>query len=433
MKKLFLALLFALAICTQTITAQTVATKIVVVNGGRYEFTPPFQDYVTVGVFDRNTRQYTLIDTIQDQSVLDVITFGKGGIFRAYVVTQSTVTAYDLNTNTRIAQRTGLDGANKLAFQDPENFTNLVLTRGYGTPSGAPYVLFLDKDNLSTVGTITGISDECSSLLTYGGKAYVAVPGNFMGRTGNLAIINLQTASLERELQLDTNGKGIESLYRRNNNLIALCSGPYGSNQGKIATVNLSNQNFQFTTLNHPIGDGSGQFGNTIYADLVRSTGLGKLDASTFQIQDSLSIKWSFAGAAIDTINQQIVLTEADYVNNAITRIYDFNGIKLDSFNVGISPEAVAIAYNNPTATGLNAFSETQPDQFVLYPNPSTGIFYVKLSQPLTGVVRVFNHTGQEVLNSQLNQADNQINLTGLPKGIYQVRIGGLAKSILLR
>jgi uncharacterized repeat protein (TIGR01451 family) len=67
----------------------------------------------------------------------------------------------------------------------------------------------------------------------------------------------------------------------------------------------------------------------------------------------------------------------------------------------------------------INTTSEEQP--FVLFPNPSTGIFMFKENKNIK-TVEVFNMMGELIL-SQGNA--KQINLQAFPKGIYVARING--------
>lgn len=422
----FLILSVSLLSANVELKAQVTAPKIVVVNGGRFEFSPPFADFVTVGVYDRTTRTYRLIDTINDQSVQDVITFGKGSTYVTYVLSQTTLTAYNLNTGQMIAQRTGLLGGSKLGFVDQDNFSNLIVTRGYGTPAGDPYVLILNQNNLNTVASITGISDECSHVVTRGTKAFVSVPGTFMSTTGNIAVIDLLTNRLEQEIQLGTKGKGIERIFYKEDAIVSVNNGGYQSPKGSLSVLSLDPQTPRVdTTFSFPIASAAGIIGNTLYARLTRADGIGSFDLSQGSLQDSLLIKRSFAIARVDSINQSIILTDANYSTPGKARIYNIQGLALDSFNVGVSPEAIAVAYYNAATTSLSA-KFVNSAKLLVYPNPVNEILYVKYSQAqnefrLVGY-KLYNNLGQVVLVVEPNSATSQVSVQHLPSGTYYLK-----------
>ena len=56
---------------------------------------------------------------------------------------------------------------------------------------------------------------------------------------------------------------------------------------------------------------------------------------------------------------------------------------------------------------------------FLVYPNPSTGIFNIKYNynQPIT--IKIINQLGETVFENKLSQNNNSINLNNIPKGIY--------------
>ncbi len=414
--------------------AQVTAPKIVVVNGGRFEFSPPFADFVTVGVYDRATRTYQLIDTINDQSVQDVITFGKGSIYVAYVLSQTTLTAYNLNTGQMIAQRTGLLGGSKLGFVDQENFSSLIVTRGFGTPAGDPYVLILNQNNLNTVASITGISDECGHVVTRGTKAYVSVPGNFMSTSGNIAVIDLLTNRLEQEIQLGTKGKGIERIFYKEDAIVSVNNGGYQSPRGTLSVLFLDQQTPRMdTTFDFPIANAAGIVGNNLYARLTHTDGIGSFDLARGQIQDSLLIKRSFAIARVDSSNQSIILTDANYSTPGKARIYNLQGLAVDSFNVGVSPEAVAVAYFNASTTLLSGTSELD-SKLVAFPNPANETLYVKYGQLIDGSdslgYKLYNNLGQVVLVVEPNSATSQVSVQHLPSGTYYLRLDQAAGAL---
>ena len=58
-----------------------------------------------------------------------------------------------------------------------------------------------------------------------------------------------------------------------------------------------------------------------------------------------------------------------------------------------------------------------------LFPNPSNGVFTVSLKNQAEYNLSVTNMIGQEVAKTYLTNSINQIDLTKLPKGIYNLSI----------
>lgn len=61
-----------------------------------------------------------------------------------------------------------------------------------------------------------------------------------------------------------------------------------------------------------------------------------------------------------------------------------------------------------------------------IYPNPSNGLFYVKLPQVMNGSeinIKVFNLLGEILLNTKTNNNLSQIDLSKEPNGVYIIRV----------
>lgn len=423
---------FVSALSSQQAYATVTADKIVVVNGGRFEFSPPFTDYVTVGVYTRSTRTYAIIDTILDQSVQDVVTFGRGANFRAYVLTTTMLTSYDLNTNTKLVQRTGLPGGSKLAFTEPGELSDLIITRGFGTPAGQPTVIVVDRDDLTDVISFPQITTEASHVWVSPGKqAFVTLPGSFLSDSGSFAVLDLNSNTITGTYNAGRNAKGISSIMPLGNNAVAFCSNGFGSRDGKLFFIDTASYATSFTSLNKPVGSGVGSWNGRVYGQFSTS-GIGAYSPSLGL--DSVIVPRSYAAARIDTVNRQFVLTDPEYTRAGWARLYSLQGAALDSFRVGISPEAIAVAYYT-TTTSLEPVKNEQSPELSLYPNPVTDLLYVKLSkvQDHGQPVIVRGATGQEVFRSEMSNSSGTIklNLSTLPAGIYYVHTAGQTKRII--
>ena len=62
----------------------------------------------------------------------------------------------------------------------------------------------------------------------------------------------------------------------------------------------------------------------------------------------------------------------------------------------------------------------------LVYPNPTDGVVYIKLPQPVYGgtVISVYNETGRLIVNKMANSNEEQVDLGNLVPGIYFIKIG---------
>ncbi len=78
----------------------------------------------------------------------------------------------------------------------------------------------------------------------------------------------------------------------------------------------------------------------------------------------------------------------------------------------------------SPSVVPTGLTETANANQFVLYPNPTTGNLTVQLSENLTGI-SVLNMLGQTVYVTSANSGAIQIDLSNQPKGMYFYRATG--------
>lgn len=69
-----------------------------------------------------------------------------------------------------------------------------------------------------------------------------------------------------------------------------------------------------------------------------------------------------------------------------------------------------------------NRAKSSGENQWVVYPNPTTGIVNISGLDARNQVISVFNQTGNRVKSEAVNNGHPQVNLSGLPAGIYFLR-----------
>lgn len=95
------------------------------------------------------------------------------------------------------------------------------------------------------------------------------------------------------------------------------------------------------------------------------------------------------------------------------------------TFVIGEDVEITAVF---TTAGGIG---DVENDVWTLYPNPTQGDVTVSVSQPST--VSVLDMTGREVIPPTPIVSELRLPVSGLPTGVYFVRVGGMVKKLVLR
>ena len=94
------------------------------------------------------------------------------------------------------------------------------------------------------------------------------------------------------------------------------------------------------------------------------------------------------------------------HINMGFARIFD-NGPGCDSLEVV-----------EMSCTPLSAISIENSNQIKIFPNPSTGQFFIDLEEVEIDQIRVHNYLGQDLLNQDFNPSSS-IDLSNLDKGYY--------------
>lgn len=104
--------------------------------------------------------------------------------------------------------------------------------------------------------------------------------------------------------------------------------------------------------------------------------------------------------------------------NNACGAIvWEISGDRIGSTN------PLAAALNAGLCNGVGIDEEAQPE-VVFYPNPSSDLVYVTVQNGyIINTVSVYNSLGQLVISQQANQYQFSIDMKGLEKGVYLVKI----------
>ncbi len=93
----------------------------------------------------------------------------------------------------------------------------------------------------------------------------------------------------------------------------------------------------------------------------------------------------------------------------------------LTGYDVGDS--GIILKTTNGGGVGINDISHS-PALLKIYPTPSSGSITIRSSgMNQEGLLSILNIESQEVLTRQINQAKTQLDISGLPGGVYFVRL----------
>ncbi|HHG84787.1 MAG TPA: hypothetical protein ENJ82_08550, partial [Bacteroidetes bacterium] len=348
-------------ILPQFAQAQGPAHHVVIANGGK--FGPA--NHVTIGTWDLGS-QYTIFDSIAASSVQDLILAGDIGLLAA----DSFLVKYHLNPYYRL-DSIKISGIRKLALTDGNGSTSKILvTRGFGASSD--YVQAYDLGSMTQTWTSSSVNGESEGLAILGDSVYVAVPGSFSDTTGKLAVINVADGTLGRYIELGTNGRGIGRVYAYNGSIWTINALAFGSTTGIISQYEIATQTLTHHSISHTLGGGAGFHNGLLYAYFDGN--LGTFDPVTGMVSNASLVAGSWAASEVDTANKDIFLTETDFFSYGTLKHYDSTGQFIDSLNIGISPEAIAL--DNHLPVGLME-SVVHSPAIVLWPNPTQDILHI--------------------------------------------------------
>lgn len=410
---LVLSLLTAFCFPLPTVFGQYFSTyQIITVNGGKYEFNPPYADYVTVQTTDPNTLLTTLRGTVFTQSAQDVLVNQS----TYFVSAGDSVVKFDGNTHQRLAA-VRVPGANKLGiWQD-----YLLVSRQYPVTDSFLYVL--SSHDLSFIKAFPELSGEAAGILCVGGRAFVAVNYGWAGTFGKIAVIDLNTLSFVAEVDLGAEGTGVFNLFLNGSQIITVNRTPWGGTSGYLSTYNPLTGQVKHYQLNHVTGVGYGIFKNQLFLNLDGNIGTVDLDSYTVSnpsliVNPVASVFGSITSAAIDTLTSRIYFNAGDYFSFGQGYVYTTLGDSLGVFTSGISAEAIAIDIRN--ATGISTISAQELD---IYPNPFSSYLNVATQSPMQKL-EVFRITGEKLLIVEaLGDSRISLNMSHLSSGLYLLKV----------
>lgn len=383
------------------------AKQIIIANGGSYS-NP--DDFVDVAVYNLETENYQVFDVIKTQSVQDVIISGNF----AFVAAQDSLVKYNIDTYERVAA-IELNALKKLAIYEDK----LIVTRQY--PETEDFIYILNQDDLSEINKLS-TSGETSGIVISGDTAYVAVPGSWGTTQGKLAIIDLNTETITKEINFGSIAKGLKDVMI-NNSVIYTVNSHFSDYTNNVYSISKYNTLTGDTATNVFSGDYYGFYGSSILAGGKILFPLS-MDIAAYSIADetvSTFTAMNPSAMVFNSIENQVIITESNYADWGKLHTYSLDGNIIGSeLAIGIAPEGIAIDYRSDE--GIQKQNIEKSLAIGAYPNPcSDNIFVRNMHNVDIQSIVIGDLSGRVV--KQINEFSDLINVSGLSKGVYSVQI----------
>ncbi len=398
---------FALLLICFTSNAQYKVKQVLVANGGAFGFNG---NYITIGSYNPILKKYSLFDSVTGGSVTQIII--DSGF--AYMATDSYLVKYELAGLKRVAIAKCQSLRYIAAYKG-----NIVAAIGYDLTT--THLKIFKKSDLSLIYSENKIPNiYCNGITIVGDSAYIALQGQYPGYndTGRIAVEDLAHQKFKRIITLDTSTRGISDMFSNSTTIIGVTEYPYT----RISEMNILTGAKKILSLGaSSISTPFAFYDDTLYSEIEND--IQGFNASNFSINKYFNLNAGYAAAALDTLNKLFYCTGASYSKPTKTWIYNYKGTPVDSFDIGIAPEGIAIDYE--LKSGINE-AENIGQNINIYPNPTNDKLNISGITADHAEIRIMDITGR-VLYSQytnLNATGSlSIPVPGLVSGIYFITV----------
>lgn len=301
---------------------------------------------VSLGTYKTTTNEYAVFDSIQTQSVQEIVIADNF----AYVAAQDSLIKYDLTTLERSASQ---------AFESGASLFNLLIYGDYVIAgkwfggSALNYVQFFNKSDLSFAFSIPQIVGTPAGMVIIDDKLYISQNDvsstTFSDTLGRLAVVDLATQTFEQTIELDNNGADLGRLYTADNKIYSL-----NPASNTVTTFDVTTQTNNTKTVDSELfinvygyGNRATFVDNKIYT--VFNNTIGYYDVDTESVTTLFDISDNSFGVSLayDSVNKTFYTGQTDFFTYSTGIVYNETGDTLAILPLGNSPEAVAtdIAY----------------------------------------------------------------------------------------
>ncbi len=336
-----LILIFSISLVGQAAAQDLKLKQTLVLSGGTFEQSPPYQDRASVAFYKPDNQSYEFADSIYVESVQDAVIKGDN----AYLAAEDSLIKYDLQNYKRDEIQTfekstflSING-NKLLAGNRQGFApdpELPFVNGWTIP-GLDSTLTAPTDSL-----YEGLGDA----LIHNDKLYIShnigKVNAFSDSLGFLAVYDLQNEKFEKNHRLYDTGAGIGELFYHNGNILGIC----GRN-GQIMSLDIQSE--QITYNNYSLSGTIGVFDDKLYGYNF-SNEIIAYDITTEQtqntgIQFSSSQNNSVNAFNYDTLNDQFYIAQTNFFDTGFLQIYNADGSLDTAFPTNVSPNSIAFDY----------------------------------------------------------------------------------------
>lgn len=325
-----------------SLSAQTVTKRIVTINGGQFGNQ---SDNANISSYDPTTGMYSSIDTIQTQSIQDVLVEGR----TMYVAAQDSIVKYDVVSGDRIASA---------AFGAPSTismsiYNDYLLVGNWYAPFGqvGPYTnhfRIFDKNTLTYVDSIPEIHQGVKSFVVVGDTAYIGqnyTSSAFTDSAGWMVKVDLASLTYSDSVAVNSMEEDLGRLIEKDGMVIGLNS---ASNSVTIYDPMTGSVMTDTANADLSLRINGSQFVVDQYGTLHTKVGgnIATYDPVSRSVIEADIVDTVITAFTLDTVNQRYYVTQTDFFSYVGGGIYDTAGQRLDTFLVGTSPEAIVAIYN---------------------------------------------------------------------------------------
>jgi hypothetical protein len=401
-----------------TVSSQTMdwTKQIITGNSGRFEYSPPYNDFVAVQSYDPVVKAVNQFNTVFTQSGQDILIVGNVAFFNA----QDSIIKYNLNTFQRMAAIPDSGLARLGMFQN-----RLIVSKQY--PLSKYFVEVLDTANLSLIAQVDHISGDCGGVISIGDTVYVAVNGGWMGTEGKIAVIDPSTWTLSREINLGANAIGIFNLYKYDGKIYSVNKTPYGMPAvGSVSAYDPSTGGHINQLISVKVSNGTGIQDSTLY--FMMNEGIGSFRLNSMKIADTTIVRdpgsamfTYILSSAIDTLNNRIYTNIGDFITPGYCLVSNLAGDSITSFSTGISSDVVGVDYRKFPVGVTNKNAETPV--LSVYPNPAVDRITLRYTGKMDiQTILITDIFGKTVFMYEMNLGESalpDVPVANLPAGLY--------------
>lgn len=266
---------------------------------------------------------------------------------------------------------------------------------------------------------ICGVQNRWFNLLSQGGTQNgVTVQGIGIDNAAKIAYYNLTT-------QLFSSA----TFQNAANGAVAIAESFYGCASNELEQTRRAWQAVGVNTPQPQLSiNGGGDVCSEYYDTQVTLEGCWRFGTNYWWTVPSQFVSWTSG-----TGNNTLTITVPAHYQGAIN-------LSVYAAVNGSAPQTVPITINafdcgGPAIIGGGNTNQSLKKQFILSPNPTTGIVNLSLPSEFTNAIleaEIYNALGQKVYGRRVGGNDNQLEISELPKGIYNVVLKNLSNKEII-